>query len=91
MTRRRKLVFSLDNRRISHGCIRVQDPLELAALLMREPTAAIRQGIAMGGTTRHALPTPMPVFVVYQTAFVDGVRAACSFARISTTATMRSG
>lgn len=66
-----KYVFGRDNRRISHGCIRVQNPLELAALLMQQPIDAIKQGIAMGGTTRHKLPTPMPVFVVYQTAFVD--------------------
>ena len=66
-----KQIFSLADRRISHGCIRVQDPLELAALLMRQPVGAIRQGIAVGGTTRHKLPNPTPVFVVYETAFVD--------------------
>jgi murein L,D-transpeptidase YcbB/YkuD len=66
-----KHVFSLDDRRISHGCIRVQNPREFAALLMRQPIDTIDQGIAMGGTTRNNLPTPVPVFVVYQTAFVD--------------------
>ena len=38
---------------------------------MRQPVGAIRQGIAVGGTTRHKLPNPTPVFVVYETAFVD--------------------
>jgi murein L,D-transpeptidase YcbB/YkuD len=66
-----KQIFSLANRRISHGCIRVQNPFEFAALLMREPIDAIKHGIALGGTTRHDLPTPVPVFVVYQTAFLD--------------------
>ncbi len=66
-----RYIFSRDNRRISHGCIRVQNPLEFAALLMRQPIDAINQGIAMGSTTRHNLPAPTPVFVVYQTAFVD--------------------
>jgi murein L,D-transpeptidase YcbB/YkuD len=66
-----RYIFNLDNRRISHGCIRVQHPRELAALLMRQPVAAIDQGIAAGGTTRHNLPSPVPVFVVYQTAAVD--------------------
>jgi murein L,D-transpeptidase YcbB/YkuD len=66
-----KYIFSLDNRRISHGCIRVQNPRELAALLMREPIDMINQGIAMGSTTRINLPTPVPVFVVYQTASAD--------------------
>ena len=64
-------IFNLENRRISHGCIRVQDPRELAALLLRQPIDAINQGIATGKTTRHNLPEPVPVFVVYETAFVD--------------------
>jgi murein L,D-transpeptidase YcbB/YkuD len=38
---------------------------------LQEPLARIDQGIAMGGTTRHDLPTPVPVFVVYQTASAD--------------------
>lgn len=70
-----KHVFGRDNRRISHGCIRVQNPLELAALLMQQPIDTIHQGIAMGGTTRNSLPTPVPVFVIYQTAFADAAGA----------------
>jgi len=41
-------IFSRDNRRISHGCIRVQNPREFAALLMQQPIDIIDQGIAMG-------------------------------------------
>ena len=66
-----KNLFSRDNRRISHGCIRVQNPRELAALLMQQPIEAINQAIANGGTTRRNLPAPVSAFVVYQTAFVD--------------------
>ncbi len=66
-----KHLFRLDNRRISHGCIRVQDSLELAALLMQQPIDRIQQDIAAGGTTRVILPTPVPVFVLYHTAFVE--------------------
>ena len=66
-----KDIFDRDNRRISHGCIRVQNPRELAALLMQQPIDTIDQGIAMGSTIRNKLPTPVPVFVVYQTASVD--------------------
>lgn len=66
-----RTVFNRDNRRLSHGCIRVQNPREFAALLMQRPVDAINEGIAAGGTTRHVLPTPVPVFVIYQTAFVD--------------------
>lgn len=64
-------IFGRDNRRISHGCIRVQNPLEFAALLMQQPIEAINEGIAMGGTIRNTLPSPVPVFVIYQTAFAD--------------------
>lgn len=66
-----KHLFRRGNRRISHGCIRLQEPREFAALLMQEPVAMINQGIAMDGTKREDLPTPVPVFVVYETAFVD--------------------
>ena len=66
-----KILFSRDNRRISHGCIRVQNPRELAALLMEQPIDTIDQVIATGSTIRSNLPAPVPVFVVYQTAFVD--------------------
>jgi murein L,D-transpeptidase YcbB/YkuD len=66
-----KHFFSLDNRRISHGCIRVENPREFAALLMQQSIDTIDQGIATGSTTRNKLQTPAPVFVVYQTAFVD--------------------
>ena len=64
-------IFSRDNRRISHGCIRVQNPREFAALLTDQPIDTINQGIATGNTTRNDLRKPVPVFVVYQTAFVD--------------------
>lgn len=66
-----KGVFGRDDRRISHGCIRVQDPRDLAALLMRQPIDAINRAIAAGSTTYSRLPEPVPVFVVYETAFAD--------------------
>jgi murein L,D-transpeptidase YcbB/YkuD len=70
-----RYIFNRDNRRISHGCIRVQNPLQFASLLMRQPidtiTQGIEQGLVTGNTTRHNLPAPVPVFVVYQTAVAD--------------------
>ena len=70
-----RYIFNRDNRRISHGCIRVQNPFKFAALLMRQPIDTINQGIARGlvtgNTTRNNLPVPVPVFVVYQTAVAD--------------------
>ena len=66
-----KNLFSLDNRRRSHGCIRVQNPRELAALLLQHPVEDINKAIALGSTNSRPLPSPVPVFVVYQTAFLD--------------------
>lgn len=66
-----KNLFSREDRRISHGCIRVEKPRELAALLMQQPIDAIDQAIETGRTTRRDLPQPVPIFVVYQTAFAD--------------------
>jgi murein L,D-transpeptidase YcbB/YkuD len=64
-----KALFVRDNRRQSHGCVRVQNPRELAALLLQQPVDVIEKGIALGYTNRRMLPTPLPVFLVYQTAF----------------------
>jgi murein L,D-transpeptidase YcbB/YkuD len=66
-----KNLFSRDNRRQSHGCVRVQNPRELASLLLQQPVEAVKKGIATGTTHRRALPVPVPVFLVYQTAFVE--------------------
>jgi L,D-transpeptidase YcbB len=66
-----KHLFSRADRRLSHGCIRVENARELAALLMRQPMDAVNRAIAMGSTTRTQLPQSVPVFVVYETAFAD--------------------
>ena len=66
-----KNLFARDDRHISHGCIRVENPKQLAALLMEQPVDAINHEIATGGTARRALPKPVPVFVVYETAFAE--------------------
>ena len=66
-----KNAFGRDDRRISHGCIRVEQPRELAALLMQQSAEAIDQAIATGDTAESPLPAPVPVFVVYETAFAD--------------------
>lgn len=69
-----KEAFGRDNRRISNGCIRVQNPLEFAALLMDEPMEAIQRKVAKGDTVRRSLPEPVPVFVLYHTAFASAGR-----------------
>ncbi|MCZ8149759.1 MAG: L,D-transpeptidase family protein [Roseomonas sp.] len=63
--------FNGENRRISNGCIRVDNPLELAAVLMDQPLNTIQKEVAKGDTVRKPLPKPVPVFVVYQTAFAS--------------------
>ncbi len=66
-----KEAFGRDNRRLSNGCIRVQNPLELAALLMDEPMEVIKKKIATGDTLRTSLPAPVPVFLLYHTALAS--------------------
>lgn len=63
--------FDGQNRRISNGCIRVDNPLELASLLMDKPMPAIRATVARGETVRKPMDEPVPVFIVYQTAFAS--------------------
>jgi murein L,D-transpeptidase YcbB/YkuD len=59
----------------SHGCVRLEKPLELAAELLRDDPEwsreAIEEGIRDGATRRIALSETMPVVITYQTAFVD--------------------
>jgi L,D-transpeptidase YcbB len=66
-----KNLFARSDRRISHGCIRVEKPRDLAALLMQEPIEDINQTIATGNTINSNLPQPVQAFVVYETAFAD--------------------
>lgn len=66
-----KNLFSRDNRNQSHGCVRVQNPRELAALLLQDSADGIARSVAVGGTHRRPLPQPVSVFITYQTAFLD--------------------
>ena len=68
-------LFDRADRNLSSGCIRVENPFELADLLMEgDPdwSDARRQDIlASGKTTRITLPKPMPVLLTYYTAWVN--------------------
>jgi murein L,D-transpeptidase YcbB/YkuD len=66
-----KSLFQSAARMMSHGCVRVENPRTLAVMLLGQPVEAIDKGIAAGHTNRRALPTPMPAFIVYQTAYVE--------------------
>lgn len=65
-------LFASDNRFRSHGCIRLEKPLDLAVRLL-EPESSqerIEAAIAAGETARLPMPRAMPVVVAYWTAFV---------------------
>ena len=67
--------FSSSSRTVSHGCVRLQRPLELANLLFQNDPAwtpdRIDQVIADGKTVRAPLQQPVPIFIMYWTAFLD--------------------
>jgi len=66
-----KSLFQSAARMMSHGCVRVENPRTLAALLLEQSPEVIDKAIAAGSTTRRAVPTPLPIFIVYQTAFLE--------------------
>jgi L,D-transpeptidase YcbB len=68
-------LFEREQRTFSHGCIRVQQPLQLATLLLNDSSVwnppVLEKAIATG--TRSTIPVdpPMPVLVLYWTASTD--------------------
>lgn len=70
-----KSLFERDKRAFSHGCIRLAEPQKMAEWLLRDdpnwPSSKIVQ--AMNGTTETPvkLKNPIPVFILYYTAWVD--------------------
>lgn len=70
-----KKFFERNMRALSHGCVRVERPLELAEVLMRDdPTwsrARIETAINSGRNQHVPLSVPVPVSIIYRTAWVD--------------------
>lgn len=65
-------LFEREVRTFSHGCIRVEQPLELAAYLLREKAPEAMEPLLHGGRPRVVpLPEPMPVHLAYLTAWVN--------------------
>jgi murein L,D-transpeptidase YcbB/YkuD len=68
-------LFQRAERDFSSGCIRVADPIGLAEYLLAGEAGWDRRGIMAaiekGATRSVPLPKPIPVFVVYLTAWVD--------------------
>ncbi|WP_232823058.1 L,D-transpeptidase family protein [Oceanibium sediminis] len=71
-----KSLFAKDTRAYSHGCVRVQKPFELAELLLApqsdDPAATFRRHLDSGSERYVNLETPVPVYLTYQSAWVDG-------------------
>jgi murein L,D-transpeptidase YcbB/YkuD len=76
-----KVAFERDQRALSHGCIRVQQILPLAALALggdRQTTLDdLNAAIAGGVTQQIKLNDPLPIYVLYWTAIAleDGTVA----------------
>ncbi len=72
-----KKLFALASRAYSHGCMRVQNPDEYAEVLLglsqpEEKYTAARIKAMYGSNERTInFKRPIPVYVTYQTAFVD--------------------
>src|SRR5207237_5980301 len=56
-----KQLFSRDNRRQSHGCVRVHNPRELAALLVQQSLESMNKGPVVGASNRRMLALTTPV------------------------------
>lgn len=68
-------LFDREQRSFSSGCIRIEKPLELALLLLRgtplETPAALDEALESAVSRTITLPDPLPVYLVYFTAWVD--------------------
>ncbi len=68
-------LFARASRAFSHGCVRLDKPLELADILLRDAPDwtpdRIRQTVASGRRTIVSLPDPVPVHITYLTAGAD--------------------
>jgi murein L,D-transpeptidase YcbB/YkuD len=69
-----KGLFARSSRTFSHGCMRVQNPIELGEVILGTQgwsTDRIRKVVASGKKTVVNLETPLPVHVTYLTAWVN--------------------
>jgi len=70
-----RALFEQDERNFSSGCIRVEDPLSLAEIVLADPArwnrGTLEAAIDTGETRRVQLPKPWPVLILYWTAELD--------------------
>jgi murein L,D-transpeptidase YcbB/YkuD len=67
-------LFSRSRRDFSHGCIRVEDPVALAAWSLREQpewtVEKIKAAMEKGDSKTIVLKTPIPIMIIYSTVVV---------------------
>ncbi len=70
-----KRLFKKDARAFSHGCVRVQDPMELARVILApqqaDPAPYIDSILSRRKERQVNLVDPLPVHLTYRTAWVD--------------------
>ncbi|MHA6261913.1 L,D-transpeptidase family protein [Arenibacterium sp. CAU 1754] len=70
-----KSLFSHETRAFSHGCIRLADPFDFAYALLAaqedNPRAFFHSILNTGRETKVPLKTPVPVHLIYRTAFTS--------------------
>lgn len=74
-----RTLFARSDRALSHGCIRVEDPVGLAEAVIDAPSwdkAAIEAAIETGETTAIPLADPISIYVLYLTAAANGNEVA---------------
>jgi murein L,D-transpeptidase YcbB/YkuD len=68
-------LFNSTERDLSHGCVRLEHPIELAAYLLKDDQKwsreAIEEALDSGETKSVPLPAPLPVHILYWTAWVE--------------------
>lgn len=67
-------LFERTERAFSHGCIRVAEPGELATWVLRDTgwtASRVEEAMSETTTRRVRVPEPIPVYILYLTAFVD--------------------
>jgi murein L,D-transpeptidase YcbB/YkuD len=65
-----KSFFNRDVRALSHGCVRLQEPREMAAAVLDTSVAAIAAKLKQGHSSEK-VPVQIPVYVAYFTAWPD--------------------
>jgi murein L,D-transpeptidase YcbB/YkuD len=70
-----KRFFSKDQRTYSHGCIRLENPFDLAEILLKDTESwkpdTIQRILHTQEMTNYSLKAPLPIHILYFTCYVD--------------------